>query len=323
MGVGIRRTPNTQYLDSPVIVGIVTALRSICIFLLLLALSTICLAESSVWVVKDKDKDEVVYLGGTIHVLRASDYPLPREFDLAFADAEQVLFETDIARLLDPETRQSMREKLRYHDGRTLSQVLSKAAYAALEMQARALGISLAQFEAFRPVAVLLGLLALQLERLDVSAEGVDEHFFARALAARKLLGSLESVESQFEVLAAMGEGQESAFVTHSIEELKQTGKMLDDAIAAWRVGDTECLEMSLLARTKRDYPGLYSSLIVERNREWLPKIMRLFSEPGREFVLVGVAHLVGEDGLLRRLERAGYQIRQLNREAVVGTAER
>jgi len=286
------------------------ALRVALSFLILSFCYTACLAESSVWAVRFKDR--VVYLGGTIHVLRPLDYPLPVEFDAAYANSAAIVFETDLGRLEDPETQKAMRDLLRYDDGRTLSRVLSAAAYSALEQQSHAMGVPLSRFEAFRPIMALLGLLAVELERVGASAQGVDEHFHARALADGKSIGILETVESQMNVLASMGEGQESSFVTHGIEELTETRAMLGDAIAAWRVGNEKRLADALLERTKQDYPGLYDSLIVQRNREWLPKIKGLFTQPGREFVLVGVAHLVGEDGLLRQLAQGGYQVRQL-----------
>ena len=49
----------------------------------LLALGALCVsitatAESAVW--KVSKGEDYLYLAGTVHVLRASDYPLPREF---------------------------------------------------------------------------------------------------------------------------------------------------------------------------------------------------------------------------------------------------
>ena len=35
--------------------------------------------------------------------------------------------------------------------------------------------------------------------------------------------------------------------------------------------------------------------------------------EPQKEFVLVGVGHMVGEDGLIEQLKRRGYDVKQLN----------
>ncbi len=56
----------------------------------------------------------------------------------------------------------------------------------------------------------------------------------------------------------------------------------------------------------------LYNSLLLERNQNWLPLIEQMFSEDGTEFVLVGAAHLVGDDGLLSLLQARGYQVEQL-----------
>jgi uncharacterized protein YbaP (TraB family) len=58
-----------------------------------LCVGAACLyGETSVW--KISRGDNVLYLGGTIHVLRESDYPLPEPFDEAFEQADIVVFET-------------------------------------------------------------------------------------------------------------------------------------------------------------------------------------------------------------------------------------
>ena len=58
--------------------------------------------------------------------------------------------------------------------------------------------------------------------------------------------------------------------------------------------------------------PQMYERLLVERNRNWLPKLEALFSRPGRAFVVVGAAHLVGPDGLIALLKAKGYQVEQV-----------
>jgi uncharacterized protein YbaP (TraB family) len=63
----------------------------------------------------------------------------------------------------------------------------------------------------------------------------------------------------------------------------------------------------------KRDYPQLYKALLVDRNKKWLPKVEAYFKTEKREFVLVGVGHLVGADGVLAALEKKGYRVEQLD----------
>jgi hypothetical protein len=56
----------------------------------------------------------------------------------------------------------------------------------------------------------------------------------------------------------------------------------------------------------------MFERLLVERNRNWLPKLEALFSRSGRAFVVVGAAHLVGPDGLIALLKAKGYQVEQV-----------
>jgi uncharacterized protein YbaP (TraB family) len=49
-------------------------------------------AETSVW--KISNENNVLYIGGTVHILRASDYPLPEAFNTAFEKSEIMVFET-------------------------------------------------------------------------------------------------------------------------------------------------------------------------------------------------------------------------------------
>jgi uncharacterized protein YbaP (TraB family) len=54
----------------------------------------------------------------------------------------------------------------------------------------------------------------------------------------------------------------------------------------------------------------------VQRNNNWLPKIKNMLKEPGTEYILVGVGHLIGPDGILTRLEKDGYKVDQISKGA-------
>ena len=63
----------------------------------------------------------------------------------------------------------------------------------------------------------------------------------------------------------------------------------------------------------QNDYPDLYNTLLVERNMQWLPKIERHIQDSPKELVLIGVGHLVGEEGIIQYLRRQGYRINKLD----------
>ena len=52
--------------------------------------------------------------------------------------------------------------------------------------------------------------------------------------------------------------------------------------------------------------------MLVGRNNNWFPKVKRFLKSAEKEFVLVGVAHLVSKDGLIEMLKSQGYKVQQL-----------
>jgi uncharacterized protein len=81
--------------------------------------------------------------------------------------------------------------------------------------------------------------------------------------------------------------------------------------LSAWRRGDADELAR-LDAETERDLPSFAERLIVDRNRNWLPKIERYIRERRSYFVVAGAGHMGGPNGLLAMLRSRGYRIEEL-----------
>jgi len=100
------------------------------IVFIVISVSQTISAQSSVW--KVESENFYLYIGGTIHVLRDIDYPLPIEFEKAFKYADKLVLEADIDGMSNPETMKEMMSKFSYSDGRTLKSELSEKAYNEL-----------------------------------------------------------------------------------------------------------------------------------------------------------------------------------------------
>ncbi len=283
--------------------------RRLHLLLLCLLLSPAALAETSLWQVRDGER--TMYLGGTVHVLAAADYPLPAAFDRAYAQADRVVFETDMQAINSPAFQLQMMQRLTYDDGRGLRDELGTRAYDALQAYSRKRNLPMAMLERFRPAMVSLVIVMTELERLGINGTGVDEHFHRRARADGKPVGQLETPQAQLEFIAGMGRGEEDALILNSLRDAEQVATMMSRMKAAWRSGDLAQLEKVGLEPMRRDYPGLYENLLVKRNQAWLGRLEGMLKNAGTELVLVGAMHLVGHEGLLEQLRTRGYEIIQ------------
>ncbi len=268
------------------------------------------LADSSVWSVTSGNN--TVYLGGTMHLLRPSDYPLPEEYEQAYQASSEIYFETDISAMNDLSVQAQMLQQLTYSDGRTLESVLNEEACSALSEHVASIGMPMEMLQTFKPGLLVSTLQIFEFQRLGFTPQGVDTYFNTRAISDAKTLGQLETVQEQIGFLAAMGEGNESEFILLSLSDLDETEEVMEAMIQAWRSGDNAKLSEMFVIDMKAEAPELYDALLVQRNLNWLPLIDQMLTDEDTEFVLVGAAHLVGEDGLLNLLSARGYQIKQL-----------
>jgi len=284
--------------------------RFIISLLLLVIACRVAAAESSVW--KAHKEGSVIYLGGTFHLLRDGDYPLPPEFAKAYQAADIVVFETDIGRMLDQATRQQLLTKARYADGSTLAKHLTPLTYKELSSYCAANNIPLEQFEQFKPAMLMLTLTLMELEKMGVRQQGVDQFFYDLALKEKKGIEGLETVEEQVQYVVSMADGFEDEFVSYSLKDMATLRQQFAALASAWRTGDAEKLDELLVADLKTRQPKLYSRLITERNRNWLAIIDAYQNMPRTRLVLVGAGHLVGSDGIIAALKKKGYRVEKL-----------
>ena len=268
------------------------------------------IADTSVWSVRSGDN--VIYLGGTVHLLRPGDYPLPDEFEEAYQASSELYFETDIAAMSDLLVQAQMLQQLTYSDDRSLRTVLSDQAYTALSAYTQTAGLPIVMLEKFKPELLISTLQILVFQSMGFTPQGVDAFFHTRAVADGKAEGQLETVQEQIGFIAAMGEGNDSEFILLSLKDLTETGNVIDGMIGAWRSGDAQGLSELFVEDMKVEAPALYDTLLLERNLKWIPRINRMLQDADTEFVLVGAAHIVGENGLLDLLSQEGYEINQL-----------
>ena len=69
--------------------------------LIIFLFPSLCFSETSVWHISKNGHN--LYLGGTIHMLKKEDYPLPVEFSQAYLKSDKLVFETNLEKTKTPE----------------------------------------------------------------------------------------------------------------------------------------------------------------------------------------------------------------------------
>lgn len=266
-------------------------------------------ADAAVWRLAGAN----VFLAGSIHVLRSSDYPLPPEFDAAYRNADRIVFETDIEAMNRLENQALLASKGVYLDGQTLSQNLSKPVYARLNAYLKSKGLSPEQFEMYRPWMVMLTLTMIELRANGITAHhGVDTHFYQRARRDGKAVAGLEEPGAQIEALASLGGEFNDSLIESQLDDMQTLPQTIDELIAAWRAGDDARLNSLLIGNVRDEHPKVYDTVFRKRNRAWIRPIEDLIRSGDRVMVIVGSGHLVGEDGLIALLGQRGHRFRKL-----------
>jgi uncharacterized protein YbaP (TraB family) len=265
--------------------------------------------KSFLWKVQRGER--VLYLAGSVHALTADVYPLDAAYQRAFDASDTLVEELDLSQFNLMSAAPSLFARGMYTNGRTFTQAVSKDTIALVEKHLQGTPFTIELIQSMKPWMVMLMITAMQVQQAGLDANlGLDKHFFDRATAAGKTVIGLETADSQIERFDTLPEAVQEQLLRTSLSGLDTAQKELSTIVGAWRNGDARTLERTLLSGFK-EHPAAYDALLVERNRNWMPQLEKCLARTRPCFVVVGAAHLIGPDGLLRMLEQKGYRLEQ------------
>jgi uncharacterized protein len=287
-------------------------LRRLAVILALALLATAQAAQAKTFSWKATGKGGTIYLMGSIHVMSESFYPLDPALEAAFKDSDLLLEEVDLAEMLDPMAQMNILTRGMLPSNQSLDKVLSPATLALVQKATGDLGTAGGPLMRFKPWMLAITLQGMELMKAGFDpALGLDQHFYDQAKESGKAVQGLETVEFQISRFDTMTMEQQDRMLAETLKELATETATVGKLGEAWKAGDVPAIERIALADLKSD-PLMYQRLLVERNKNWLPKIEALFARKGRALVVVGAAHLVGPDGLIAMLKAKGYTVEQL-----------
>lgn len=267
-------------------------------------------AAPAMWEIRDRDS--VVYLFGSMHVLAPDVRWRTKAFDRAYAAADRVWFETRAD--LPPNEVKALVDRYGVDPDRSLTQKLSPTSLATLRPVLDRGGVPLDRVERLRPWAAAMMLSVAPMTQQGAAvASGVDAATTRRARTTEKPIATFETFEQQLRIFADLPEQAELDYLDDVAREQLSPPR---DGVAlerAWLAGDMGRLGSRLVDPMKSRRPALYEALLLRRNLAWADRLdAEMRQGRGADLVVVGALHMVGPQGLPALMQARGYAVRRV-----------
>ncbi len=264
----------------------------------------------SLWQVEGKEN--LVYLLGSIHLLRETDHPIPPAIYDAYNDADVLFMELDMDDA-DPVADQVLSTELGLiQDDKTLSDLLGPEVYAQAVVLANAAQIPLKLLEKSEPWYAAVNIEIMMLMRIGFNPlYGIEYHLAEMAKQDQKEILGFETTREQLGFLDNLSPASQIEMFMQALTEGAEMANMMDTLVNAWHNGDIEFLEENLLTEMQQ-YPELNKIIVVDRNLSWAERIEALLTHRANYLIVVGTLHLVGAEGVPNLLTEQGYTVTQL-----------
>jgi uncharacterized protein len=260
--------------------------------------------KSLMWEVTGNGLNQPSYLFGTIHINCKNRLKFSAKRQEIFAKAQQIYLELDFD---DPTLQKQIGQNTQMPPGKSLQKLLTPRQYKqARKYFADKLKLPLEFFSTTRPF--LLTSLATP-SGLKCPVDSWEEVIVKMAKQQKLEIKGLESVKDQFAVFDTVSLKEEAAMLMEVINNPTKNKQEFLKLIAAYNNEDLHLLEK--ITKADPSSKKFVTSLLDDRNRKWIPIITReAKSKP--TFFGFGAAHLVGSEGVIALLQKAGYTVKPI-----------
>lgn len=254
-------------------------------------------------------KHNVLHLVGTVHLLQQNE-PVPSNISNVYTNVSQLLMEIDTS-TADPMAIQSLIiDSGVLSPPMNLQQRVGATTYARVKSAVETIGLDMALFDQMRPWLVALELEQAMYTKLGFDPNsGIEVQLTKLAAHDKKTIAGLETLKEQIGFFANLDDKTELDYLNSTLDELGDLRNELNQVVNAWRRGDESQLQ-SLLQRETKGHEAFFNALIFDRNRRWISQLTALLETSDENYlVAVGALHLVGDNGVVSLLRKAGYKV--------------
>ena len=242
------------------------------------------------------------WLCGVLHFGHEGMYPLPEPLERAFAEADEIFFETDMDVISGYGFSRRLHELGTYGGQGCLREELSCEVWECVVEVARGLGYSEATVDNCRPWYCASMLTSSALQKAGFSSRlGIDGQLFMRASSEGRRIMAFETPDEQLELLSSLGADDPDGLVSGAMAEIREMERFSGGLYRLWRVGDWDGLE-ALIRTGMRGGEEEQTRILLERNRKWTERLLAELAGGANVLAVIGAAHVIGENGICRML---------------------
>lgn len=194
-----------------------------------------------------------------------------------------------------------------YSNGETALDHLSEEGKRKLDEVCEELDYNYKFLIKFKPWYVGSILSSYQMKKAGYDSKyGLDMYFFNKA-KDKKETDELEGADFQFNLLNSFSDEEQEKYFIMSMGNIKETKESLDLLFDIYKKGDEAAMLEALGEDDKSS--NYYQQMILERNKNMTLKIEEYLNTEKTYFVVAGLAHFIGDDGIVQMLKDKGYTV--------------
>ena len=252
-----------------------------------------------------KIKNEPFWFTGTLHFLKAEDYPISDNLQEAINIADLLVLE-------DKDFLVKGQSLGVYREGKTIHSELSSEAIDLLLKRCNDLALDFKVVQTFRPWKATLVVSASLWGTMGFSFNhSLDKYLLDTFASSKKQVIGLEDSLEVLLLFERFSQEDQENFLVKTLENFELVSKNIEGLHEAWKLGSGELI-IKFSHEQLKIIPNFFQRLILERNVAWLPKITKLIDRKDSALVAVGTAHLFGGSNIIDLLISAGYNIERL-----------
>ncbi|MFH6997714.1 TraB/GumN family protein [Flavobacterium sp. FlaQc-57] len=255
------------------------------------------LENSLLWEVSGNGLAKPSYLYGTIHMICSGDYFLSEKTKKAFEASDKLVLEVNFS---DPKETSEMQQLAMGKE--PLSKTLSAEELSKLDaILKRTSGMTVQQVDSFNLMTVMSLVIMKSFGCPDMKFYEME--FIEQAKKRNIEVSGLETIKSQFAIL-------ENAYSNDKIITMleESTPEEMTKLVTAYKSENLN--DLYLITNDKRFTSEKTRKIILDdRNVNWVQQIPAMIKKES-VFFAVGAGHLVGEEGVINLLRKAGYKVK-------------